>query len=235
MEVVDRVAVAVFVLLEGLMQLWGGRGIIQRTIFVSAVREGAGDADRADGVESVGVLDDEAFERVHFVFDVCTLVGDVLDDAAHRVSGGGVEGKRIQPTLRAKRGFIFRSVELPIIQIVKQSRELDDEGIRLFDLANAEGGLPDAIDVPPIVPRRVVRKFLLDVVGGLLDDLALVHRICSARKIETMIAMKARPAPVSVPASAETSVAAMLLQFDFVMKRIVSRHATMIARMLPMP
>lgn len=73
------------------------------------------------------------------------------------------------------RGFILRGVELPIIQIVEQGGELDDEGIRVFVFTDGDGVLPDPIDVPPIVPGRIVGEFLFDIVGGFLKDIGLSH------------------------------------------------------------
>ena len=87
------------------------------------------------------------------------------------------------------RSFIFRGIELPIIQVVEQGGELDDERVCVFVFAYSDGILPDTIDVPPIVTRRIAREFLFDVVSCFLKDVLLGHvvyfatELCLAHKI----------------------------------------------------
>ena len=174
---IDGRAFAVPVLFEGGVHLWGRVGIVQRSVLVAAIGEGTRDTDGADGIEPIGILHDEAFERVHFVFDPCTFEGDMLDDLADSVSGGDVQVAGFKPRPGAKRGCVRRVVELPIVQVMEQGGELHDEGVRPLRvvLADGDGILPHAINMPPIVTGRIVREFLLYILDRFLDDLLLGH------------------------------------------------------------
>ena len=95
----------------------------------------------------------EGFDQdgIHFVLHACTFEREMRDDAAHLISNGGVDRKRIKPRLGAKRVFIPRGVELPIIQVMKKRGKLHDKKIRFFVFADRDSILPDTIDMPPIV------------------------------------------------------------------------------------
>ena len=120
-KVIDGGAFAVLVLFKSSMHLRRGLGIVHRSVLVAAVGEGAPNADGANGVESVGVLHDEAFETFHFIFHARAFVGNVYDDFAHFVSGGNLHAAGIKPGFGAKRGFIAHVVEFPVVEVVQES------------------------------------------------------------------------------------------------------------------
>ena len=55
-------------------------------------------------------------------------------------------------------------------EIVEQGGELHDERIRFFDLAEDDGVLPDAMDMPPIVTAAFALHEAANMVSGTCND-----------------------------------------------------------------
>jgi hypothetical protein len=61
-------------------------------------------------------------------------------------------------------------VKLPIGDVVQQCRQLNDVEIGSFLLADGKRRRSHARDVPPIVPRAIAAKQLLDVLGRAFEN-----------------------------------------------------------------
>ena len=124
---IDGGTLAAFVFFKTGMHLWRRIWVVQHAIFIAAICEGTPNADGTNGIEPVGILHNEAFERGHFIFHAGAFIGDVLDDLAHALRDDRFHVARVKPRLGAMRSFIIMIVELPIVEVVQKRSQLDDE------------------------------------------------------------------------------------------------------------
>src|ERR1044072_1925455 len=107
---IDSGAQAVLVLLFGHLQVGLDGGIVHGTVFEAAVVEGTGNADSAERIQAVGILDNGQFRREKFLPMVTSFKGNVLNDI-YNVPGYGVRGfHTLQKAARLFRADAFVSV-----------------------------------------------------------------------------------------------------------------------------
>ena len=81
--------------------------------------------------------------------------------------GGLVHRLRLKKPAHLSRAFGFVAVvKLPVGDVVQQRCKLDHRAVRAFGLGEADGHLPHAMDVPPVVAGAVARKLRFDVGAG---------------------------------------------------------------------
>ena len=151
---------------------------MQRLAFESAVGKRPCDANRAERVESIGILDNLAFDGAHrrrharaFERDP----GDNLTDVINHFARRSLVDKPI--TRRRWSSQLIAIVELPVGNVVKQSGELHHGQVGVLRPPQIGGQSPYAFNMPPIMTRAFTRKQLPHMLSGPLDEVVVVlHR-----------------------------------------------------------
>src|SRR3990172_7020005 len=117
---IDGGAPAVPVFLKTCMVLGLSLGVMHGPVTVTAIGKSPADSDRADGIQSICVLHDKAFDGFHLVFRPRSFEGNVHDDLADLSYDLGIEVARFHPRSGALRSFISILIKLPIIKVMQQ-------------------------------------------------------------------------------------------------------------------
>ena len=173
-EVINRGAGILLIGFERVVRLRRDRGVIEGAAFVTAVGEGAGDANGAEGIQAISVLDSMAFQCSHGGRDAGALEREARDDLANVVGDRWRDLQQFKPQPRGPwTGFMIAARKFPISNVVKQRGQLYHKEIGVFFARDRKSRVPDALDVKPVVAGAFARKKLPHVVGCLLYDVPL--------------------------------------------------------------
>lgn len=168
-KVIEGRATAAFVSGEGRVELGLHVRIVEGLACVAAVGKGAGDADRAEGVEAVGVLDALTFERTHRRGDAGAFEREGGDDLADVVDRRLRDMQRFEPSAGgAGAGVMIAAGEFPIGDVVEEGGKFDEEEVGLLLAGERERGAANAEGVVPVVAGSFAGEEPSDVVAGLL-------------------------------------------------------------------
>jgi thiol peroxidase len=175
-EMVDGGPFVLLVLHKAAVKLRRKLGIVHRLTFPASISESAGDADSAEGFQTVGVLHAGPFQRVHRRGDAGSLEGKLRDDTADVIRGGLIRLHFFQPFAGSGGAGLFVAAgEFPIGDVMEQRGELHEEQVRVLFASDGQGHAADPVDVPPIVPGAVSGEQIADVFFGAGKNEGLIH------------------------------------------------------------
>lgn len=145
--------------------------VIHQPAEVAAEREGAGDANRAERVQPIGILHAAALQRGHRSGDSGAFVGHAGDDLAHPLDDRVVSALTPEPFPRGVRAGVFiAAVKLPVGDVVQQRGQFAEFDIGSLGLGEKHGVAAHAVDVPPIVAGGIFLELFPYKVGGAGDE-----------------------------------------------------------------
>src|SRR3989344_1642262 len=145
--------------------------VINKASFMPAVSKGSGNANRANSVQPVSVLDNLAFKRAHISFHARALKrggGYNFTNVVYDIERDRIAPKNLSRYFRSDSSVT--AVKFPISYIVKQGRELHHKHISPLAFADTLSYVPNSDYVPPVVSRPFAFKLFPHHVGNPLND-----------------------------------------------------------------
>ena len=156
------------------MHGWFFIRIIDRAIFMAAIRKRASYANRPDGIQPIRILHNLSLKRLHFRHHAGALERHPRDDIADVADDFNNDEMSLKNlTCRARTDRLISAMELPISDIVKQRGEFNNERISAFVDANPACNVPNPQNVPPIMAGTLAGEFYLYFISDLLNDYLL--------------------------------------------------------------